>query len=197
MRKLYSKQEEEKRKKKNQWTIGIILIIVMFGSTFGIIVDSFGKNKQSNPKYNGFEFVRQGDYWYTQLGEKQYIFTYNPYEVQASFNITAINLTYINSYKGYPLYIYSDNYQSEIEISRNFDGIALRMQRACLNVANNELNCSDTLPIKDCSNNFIIIMESNQSGIYQQNKCVFITGQKNDLIKLTDEYLFKVAGIKN
>jgi hypothetical protein len=195
MRRIYSKQDEEKRRKKNQWTIGIILIVVMLGSTFGIIVDSFGKKTQGNPKYNGYEFVKQGSYWYTQIGSKQYIFMYNPYEVQESFNITVINMTYINSYKGYPLYIYSDNYQAGIEISRNFEGIALRMQNACLNGLIS--NCSESLPVKDCTDNFIIIKEFNESGIYQQDKCVFITGKKEDLIKLTDEYLFKVSGIKN
>jgi hypothetical protein len=197
MRKIYTKQDEEKKKKKNQWVIGIILIVVMMGSTFGIIVDSFGKKSQGNPKYNGYEFVKQGSYWYTQIGEKQFIFMYNPYEVQESFNTTYENITYINSYKGYPLYIYSENYMAESEIFRNFDGISLRMQRACLNLLDYRLNCSESLPIKDCSNNFIIIKESNERKIYKEDKCVFITGNKTELIKLTDEYLFKVSGIKN
>jgi hypothetical protein len=197
IRKLSSKEEEERKRKRNQWVIGIILIVVMLGSTFAVIVDSFGnKNKTSNNAYNGHEFLQQGSYWYTQIGEKQFIFMYTPYEVQESFNVSYENITYINSYKGYPLYVYSEDYSAENEIFRNFDGISLRMQRACLNDSNIGLNCSETLPIKDCSNNFIIIKESNIRSIYEDGKCVFITGQKEDLIKLTDEYLFKITGIK-
>lgn len=198
MRKLASKQDEEKRRRKNQLIVGVILIVVMLGSTFAVIVDSFGnKNQTGNLNYKGYEFVNQGSYWYTVIGEKGFIFTYNPYEVQESFNTSYENITYISSYSGYPLYIYSESYQAESEIFRNFEGIPLRMQRACLDSSEYGLNCSESLPIKDCSNNFIIIKESNERRIYQEENCVFITGTKEDLIKLTDEYLFKIIGIND
>jgi hypothetical protein len=197
MRKLSSKQDEEKRRKRNQLIMGIILIGVMVVSTFAVIVDSFGnKDKTSNNNYNGYEFVKQGSYWYASIGERSFVFMYNPYEVQESFNTTFTNITYISSYNGYPLYVYSENYQAESEIFRNFEGISLRMQRACLN-SSYGLNCSEEFPIKDCSSNFIVIKESNERKIYNEENCVFITGAKEDLIKLTDEYLFKITGIKD
>ena len=200
MKKILSKKDQEKKQKKNQLIVGLILIGVMVVSTFGIIVNSFGenRNKEGNPVYNGYEFIPQGNYWYTQIGERTFSFLYNPYEVQESFNITPEGLSYLSSYQGKTLYINSEDYQSEAEIGRNFNGIPLRIQRACLNdSALGAANCSETLPIKDCSEKIIVIKEFGERKIYQEENCVFITGQKEDLVKLTDEYLFRITGIKD
>ena len=32
--------------------------------------------------------------------------------------------------------------------------------------------------------------------VRQEGKCVFITGEKQNLIKLTDDYLFKIIGVR-
>ncbi len=201
MREISNKKYEEKKRKKNQIILGIILIGVMILSTFGIVVDSFGKNNsKKNLVYNQYEFVKQGDYWYSQINEKTFVFKYNPYEIQESFNITGDGLKSINNYQGNPLYIYSEDYQAEREIVLNLNGIPLRIQRACLNDSNFENTkkelCPEELPIKDCSNNFIIIKESEKKEIYQKEGCAFILGEKENLLKLTDEYLFKILGLK-
>jgi hypothetical protein len=200
MKRLTSKKDQAKKQRRNQLIVGFILIGVMVVSTFGIIVNSFGKNGNTgeNPVYNGQEFIRQGGYWYTQIGSRTFSFIYNPYEVQESFNITTEDLSYLSSYEGKPLYINSEDYKSEGEIARNFNGVPLRIQRACLNdSALGARNCSSELPIKDCSENIIIIREFPERKIYQEENCVFITGEKADLVKLADEYLFKITGIKD
>ena len=197
MRRLKSKQNEVKKTKKNQMIIGMILIIVMFGSVFGVIVGSFNNSEESaDVDYYGYKFASQGSYWYTNVGSTQFVFRFNPFETEYMYNKSITNLTYINSYQNLPLYIYSDNYESEIEIYRNIGQFAQRIQRACL--IGNEENCDSELPIKDCNENFIIIRENlnNESAISQEGKCVFITGEKQNLIKLTDDYLFRIIGIR-
>ena len=67
-----------------------------------------------------------------------------------------------------------------------------RMQSACLN----ESECNGDYPIKDCSNNFIIIREAEEERVFQNESCVYIQGEKEELIKLTDEFLYKIIGIK-
>ncbi len=197
MRRLKSKKDEAKRIKKNQIIIGVILIIVMLGSVFGVIVGSFNNSGDSvNVNYYGYEFVSQGNYWYLNIGNLNFIFKNNPFQTEHLYNQSIANLTYINSYQNLPLYISSDNYESETEIYRNIGQIAQRVQRACLD--GYETNCNEELPIKDCSENFIIIRENleNKSEIKQEGKCVFITGEKQNLIKLTDDYLFRIIGVK-
>jgi hypothetical protein len=189
MRKIESKKDIEKRQRKNQLIIGGILIVIMMGSTFGIIVNSFGtKTNTEKIKYNGYEFVYENELWTTTIGNYKFIFKYNPTQVEKSDT----ELRYLNSYSGTPVYISSEDYVSEVEIYRNLGNVVERFQEACLN----ETNCQKDLPIKDCSNNFIIIKKANESNIYQNNNCVFIEGREENLTQITDEFLFKILNIE-
>jgi hypothetical protein len=190
MRKLKSKQEIEKKQKKNQIILGILLIVVMFGSVFGVIVGSFGeKNSSSNIQYKGYEFKNQNNYWYTQIGNLEFLFKYFPDEKENNIKTEMDSLA---KYSGQQLYIYSENYESEIEIYRNIYPIVQRMQYACLN----KEKCNGDYPIKTCEDNFIIIQESLVNEIYQEENCVFIQGEKEKLPELTDEFLFNIIGIQ-
>ena len=66
------------------------------------------------------------------------------------------------------------------------------MQSACLS----EEKCEGDFPIKTCSDNFIIIQENKTKEIKQTENCVYIGGEKEELVKLTDEFLYKIIGIK-
>jgi hypothetical protein len=162
----------------------------MFGSVFGVIVGSIGQNNQedSSLEYEGYEFVSQDGLWYTVAGNFQFAFTYFPSQVQNNTE----TLNPLTSYSGKPLYVSSEDSNSEIEIYRNLQQIAERIQSACLD----ENNCEEDFPIKTCSDNFIIIEESSESGITQSNNCVYIRGNQEELLELTNEFLFKIIGIK-
>jgi hypothetical protein len=190
MRALESKKEAAKKQRKNQIIIGAILIFVMLGSTFAIVVDSFNGNKTNANKveYKGYTFLNQNDFWATTIGNYQFLFKYNPTQVE-QINGT---LNYITSYSGKPIYIFSEDYVAEVEIYRNLGNIVARFQGACLD----EKNCQENWPIKDCTNNFIIIKIANESKIYQNQSCVFIEGKQENLTQITDEFLFKITGIE-
>ena len=189
MRKLKSKGSEAKKQKRNQITIGVILIFVMFGSVFGVIVGSFG-SKEGNSKieYNGFKFIKQSNLWILQISDFDFTFKYNPNEVEKIDS----ELKYLNHYYDKPLYISSENNEATYEIASNLDQITLRMQNACLN----ETNCKEDLPLKTCEDNFIIIEEKNQTSIIQEDNCVFIQGPKENLTMISDEFLFHILGIR-
>jgi len=189
MRSIESKKDIDKKKKKNQIIIGGILIFIMMGSTFGILVDSFGtKNSIGKVEYNGYKFVNENDFWTTTIGNYKFIFRYNPTQVER----IDTELRYLNSYSNAPLYISSEDYVSEAEIYRNLGNTVERFQGACLE----EKGCDKDWPIKDCSNNFIIIRKANESSIYQYENCVFIEGREENLTQVTDEFLFKIIGIE-
>ena len=189
MRNIESKKEIEKKRRKNQIIIGGILIFIMMASTFGILVDSFGKNANvEKVEYNGYEFTNENDFWTTTIGDYEFIFKYNPTQVE---RIDA-DLRYLNSYYGVPVYISSEDYVSEVEIYRNMGNIVERFQGACLE----EKGCKENWPTKDCSNNFIIIRKANESKIYQDENCVFIEGRQENLTQITDEFLFWILDIE-
>lgn len=194
MRNIESESQIKKRQKRNQWIIGIVLIVVMLGSSFGIIVDSFGKQKSQKIVVNGVEFQYSNGLWYAQKNGFNIASIYNPLQTE---NISS-SVNSIENYQSKPLYIYSESGDAETEIYRNLDprsnAIVERIQQACPK----EITCGSEIPIKDCSNNFIIIRYSskNQTSITQNQSCVLIESSQEKILKTTDEYLFKLFGIK-
>lgn len=194
MRRIVSQQETDKKKKKRQVFIGGFLIIIMLLSTAGYaFTQFFGKSNTNNEQivYKGITFIKQNNLWLASIQGVQLGFVYNPVEV-GSIN-TNLNLT-IGDYYQQPLYIYSENQNVEQELYRNLDSFVLRRQYAC---PEGESNCPKDFPIKTCLDNFIIIKESNSTGIIrQQGKCVFIEGKPEDLVKTIDAFLFHIFGVQ-
>lgn len=191
MRRIISKHEAKRKRRRNQIILGTILIFVMVGSVLGFALQGFnlgGTNTEndgsSNIEYNGFEFVSQNGLWV--LGN--FIFRNVPQQVE-DIGFVSNN---INNYQGRPLYIYSESEEAELEIHINIGNSVTRIQKACIE----EKECSGDFPIKTCEDNFIIIKENNISNIMQQDNCVFIEGPLRDLTKLTDQFLFKILDIR-
>jgi hypothetical protein len=194
MRKIISRESEDKKRRRNQLIIGGILILVMGLSTIGYSLNNGNKTTDTSSSliYNKLQFTKTSGYWTVNSNNLALSFTYNPNEVAK----TNSALNSISTYSGQPLYVYSDNSNAETEIYRNFfylNSIVLRMQEAC---PENQ-TCNGDVPIKNCSNNFIIIKASNETtSITQNNNCVFIYGKKENLLNLTDSFLYKITGIQ-
>ena len=198
MRKILSKEELERKKKRNNIILVLVLGAVMVFGTLGFALQGSGNltttNGGSEVDYHGFKFLNQNGFWY--LGN--FTFSNTPPDIanQTTTNVS-LGLKQLSSYQGLPLYIYSEDPSSEAEADTNFALVALRIQRACPA----GMNCtSSSLPIKTCSDNFIIIeainsTSSTDSSIIQDNNCVYIRGPQEDLLALTDQFLFKALGV--
>jgi hypothetical protein len=188
MRKITSKYEENKRRKRNQLVVGLILVFVMvvsvlgFGFQGGDSEEDLGSANKIG--YGDFEFVSQNGFWVLD----DFVFRYVPHQVED----LGISIKPIANYQGKPLYISSEDDEAELEIYMNLRNVAQRIQPACTE----KEECGGDFPRKTCDNNFIIIRESNISTILQDNNCVYIEGIKEDLTKLTDQFLFKAIGIR-
>ncbi len=188
MRKIVSKNREEKKRRRNQLTIGGILIGVMILSTLGYALQSnFSSGSSSNAAnstsitYNGFLFAYNNGYWVTSSGGRTFVFRYNPQNIPPAdlSNITLKSQTI----EGKPLYIYSSDVFATNEIRANLKGIAGSIESS---------NSSDY----NCSRNSIVI-ENGAQEVRQSGNCVFISGQGENLISLADNVLFKILGIIN
>ncbi|MEK6840802.1 MAG: hypothetical protein AABX79_02510 [Nanoarchaeota archaeon] len=199
MRKLVSKEEEEKKRKRNQTILVFFLGFIMVASTIGFAFESaFGNNPNSGQPsgdgsevdYNGFKFVNQKGLWV--LGN--FVFRYTPQEVP-DISATGSEIKLSANYQGKPAYVYSEDVEAEIEIEINMGQLAQRVQKAC---PENTVCTEKDLPVKTCSDNFIIIKENNVSmgSITQENNCIFIEGQKEQLVALVDQFLFKILEIR-
>lgn len=184
-------EKKKNHDRRNQIILGIGLVVVMFISVAGYAFRGGGSEENSTKKitYNNFEFINQNGYWFLELGEYQFYFSYNPNEVMKISG----DLNLLNNYQGLPLYIYSENNEASSEIYRNLfynTKIVQRMQSACLTQG-----CDENSPVKTCEDNFIIIKVGNETGIRQEENCVFIEGPKENLTQITDEFLFKIIGV--
>jgi len=193
MRRIISREAEEKKRRKNQLIIGMILIVVMVFSVLGYSLSSFGNNNSSGTiiNYNGFKFTQSSNFWNANVGSYSFSFKYNPTQTEKINSV----LNSLESYNGKPLYISSADSEAEIEIYKNLfsqNQIVQRIQEACLDGQ----TCAGDLPIKNCDNNFIIIKEGDNNSITQEKNCVFIEGNKGNLTELSDSFLFKINGIQ-
>ena len=193
MRKIISMEEEARKKKKNQIILGVFLTLIMVLSTIGFAIQgglgnsgTSGQGSSENEvEYNGYKFVNQNGLWV--LGNL--VFKYTPQQVPD----IGSGIKLAANYQGKPSYVYSEDEEAEIEVAVNLGQLAQRVQKACPD----GLICDEDLPVKTCNDNFIIIREDNtSSSITQENNCVFINGQKEELTALADQFLFKILGIK-
>ncbi len=188
MRKIISKEDEEKKKKRNQFIVGVILVFIMLFSVLGYSFQGKGGDIIKKIEYNGIELIKQDTLWTTNQRELDWAFKYNPHEVE----LVNSKINSLESYYGKPLYLFSEDSEANLEIYRNLNRIVQRIQFACLE---NEKCDDESLPVKTCSDNIVIIQENNDTEIIQDGGCVFIQGNKENLTRLTDSFLFKVIGI--
>ncbi len=185
MRKIISKYEEEKKKKRNQYIVGGVLMLVMLVSVLGYafpqgqLVNTGSSNVTST--YNGITFTNQNGLWTVNYKNQRLVFTYPPSQVTSDLTNLTEN---INDLSGKPLYIYSDDNNAQSEISMNLAEFV------------NGIIPLQSLSEKDCTKNEIIIQNSSTSSINQDQNCIMISGQGQDLIASTDNVLFKLFGIK-
>ncbi|MCK5043517.1 hypothetical protein KAR52_00765 [Candidatus Pacearchaeota archaeon] len=188
MRKITSPRNKRKKDKIKQLAVGGVLIFIMFFSVLGYAFGGGENEDVEKINYNGLEFVNQNGFWFLELGGLDFAFKNNPHEVEKIYS----SLNYANNYQSRPLYISSESNEAELEIYRNLNQLVQRIQPACLN----KYECVGNWPVKNCTDNFIIIKEDDISKITQEDNCVFISGPQENLTALADEFLFKILGIE-
>lgn len=212
MRKLIVK-DNSKRNRKLVVVLGIFLVVIMLFSTVGYSFMSMDRDNGASSSflYNGISFTPNNGYFFASIGNYDFAIRTDPRNINGDLINGSINT--LNEYSGKPLYYNSDNGLALSEISNNLRQVVLRMNtEACpgeiLSFGENEsdlqeflvpiIECDEekNLPVKDCeSNNVIIIETKNESAITQKDNCVFISGNEEEIMSVTDEFILKTLGI--
>ncbi|MFA5061145.1 MAG: hypothetical protein WC494_02430 [Candidatus Pacearchaeota archaeon] len=182
MRKIMTQTEIERSNKRKQIVLGVVLIFLLVVSTAGFSWLSKDEEKSGVVEERGIKFYNQNGIWRTQIGEAIFSFTYLPSEVE---NLTIIGNYSLDNYVNQPLY-FNKLEDGAVEILGNLNNYILRYQKACT-----EEPCEEDLPLKDCTNNFIIFTDG-ENKVYKEENCVHIVG---DQIKGADAFLYKVLNI--
>lgn len=192
MKKIISKEGQEKKQRRNNLIIGIILVSLMLLSTAGYAFYGREKEGVQKIKYNEYEFVLQNNYYLLKLGSYTFGFRTSPF----SSNVIVQNeLKKLNDYADKPIYIYSEESDATYEVYMNFKQVSQRIQNACPKNSSCEKEFPN-LPIKDCSENFIIIEEGEKNLLRQEGNCAYITFKQNESLISVDEFLYKIIGVK-
>jgi hypothetical protein len=187
MKKILTKEQEQKKKTRNQLIIGFILIGLMMLSTAGYAFNNGNDEDQTYKiKFKGIDFIKSNDYWMFEKDALTYATTYNPNEVN---DVPITNSFNIELYKDKPLYFVDKEGVQNIELARNFNSVALRIQSACL-----DNNCSQNYPIKSCASDNIIVYnlpkDNENERVYQNLKCVYIIASEENQTRVSDAFLF-------
>jgi hypothetical protein len=196
MRKIISRSEKERLVKRNQLIIGGVLIFLMIFSTLGFAFSGRIEENKEDVSYKNVDFIKEGDFWKFETEGFEFITRYNPYDVE---NISFFNSLTLQDYLNKPLYFVGTPGEPFAEFENNLlRRFVVRTSMACLE----DNNCEGDFPIKNCSEDNIIIIEevdynSNYTEIIEQReKCVFIRAGLSNQTKYADAYLFDLIGIR-
>jgi len=189
MRKILTQGEKEKKETRNKLIIGLVLVAIMVLSTVGYSFFSGSEDARAEMSYNGIKFVlNENNLWQFKIQNFEFLTSFNPQETE---NISAPVLKTISDFYGKPLFFVGSG-EAKQEIERNLGDFTSRVQEACIE----EKNCKEELPIKNCSDNIIIIEEKEDVKISQEENCVFIFSPYDEQVRAADAFIFKVLGVK-
>ncbi len=192
MKKIMTKEEKEKKSARNKMIIGIVLVLVMILGTFGyaFFFRSGEEERTKKTNYNGIEFVLIGDgLWFFEIQGIEFLTSFNPEDTE---NISVPIFKTANDYIGKPVFFIGQG-QARQEIERNFWNFKLRMQDGCIE---GQEGCEEDAPIKTCKDNVIIIKNSEEIRIEEEDNCVFISAPYDEQTRAGDAFLFKILGVK-
>jgi hypothetical protein len=185
MKTIKPKKEIKKKKDRTQSFLAIFLLIVLGFSTVGFAFLNRTNNSESNYEkvvFQGEEFYNTGNYW----TNGKIVLLNNPLKV----GFEKIENISIDNYYQEPLYIYSPETIARTIIAQNLMQVALRLSEAC---PVDEESCQERdIPIKDCSQNFIILKVGEEEKIETFEKCVYITNKAEDLSKTADKFILSL-----
>lgn len=208
LRKLSSKEVLERKKRRNQLIVGLILVAIMILSTAGYAIE---REKSESFSYNGFEFTSAQIGWQIINQPFNLVTRFLPQDVE---NISLAGYWSADDFAGQEVYFIAYTEEEKIaasEIARNLQ--FKRAQYACLEEDADLAVCQD-LPIKTCSDAVISINQASykdkadnetaslqeagqeeagiEARIYKKDSCIMIEAEYNDLIKSADRFLFAV-----
>lgn len=218
MKPLETAKVKEKRKKRLQTIIGIIIVVIMIASTIGFaLLERYQREEeQTQTTYRNYKFIKTATGWQTNLKISNKIITINSYHLpQEVENISSQGKPLLSDFVGKAVFLtYKGNIdknpeqaaqESALQYYNALNQLALRMQIACSPADENSSFCiENNLPTKSCEDanedNAIIIIEelqdsTEQATVNYKNYCLEVKGKGLELIKATEKSIFMIFGI--
>lgn len=169
MRKIESRENIEKKQRRNVQIASLIMLVILVFGTVGYAFSFYTTDTEDN----------------SHSEEQQ--------EFRLSYGVEEVGDVQINTaksvldYRGEEIYIQSDNQAILSEVNLALGNYASRIQEGCYG------SCDKNLPEKNCSDNLIIWKDSSENKVYEEDNCVFIEGD----LRAVDAFLYDVLDIKS
>jgi len=168
IRKIGTKEDSERKSKRNTLILSIIMISILVFSTAGYF--SMREKDNSNADGGG------------ELGLSN--------SLENTRNVSVIMFNNLENYAGKTVYVASEYDSGLYEVISALQDYAGRIQSVCYGA------CDKNLPEKDCNDTLIVISRLNESvegngKVYEQDNCVFIEGN----LDAVDAFLYHIFGV--
>lgn len=196
MRRILTRESKERKERRGKIIIGLFLVAIMVLGTAGYAFFSGSRENVEKIKYNDIEFVLgENNLWGFEIqgsGQTFHFQTqYNPKETE---NISIPVFMTVNNYAGRTLFFVGKGTAKQ-EIIQNLWNFISKPNDACLD--GYEDICGEDVPIKNCSeDNIIIIEEGEYIEVNQEDNCVFISSPPEEQARVADAFLFRILGVK-
>jgi len=195
IRKIQSREELEKKRERNNKIMVIVLGLILLLSTAGYFVSDYTGSKNPTVTYKNIKFEQsEYGYWVFQINNHDYGTRFMPEE---TVNVSIIAEKALGEYSGKVLYFASPgskdySEQAKTEIMNNLYGIVSKENFACL-----DESCLEDYPIKNCSeNNLILFQRSETNRVSSQDKCIIIEYQDGQADLVADAFIFRILGLQ-
>jgi len=190
------KKSHTKKQRRNQIIVGVVLVVLMFLSIAGFAFQGSEEDGSGDTiSYNGQEFVKQNNLWFTQKGDNLFSILTHPDDIPEINN----SIDKLNKYQNKVLYLNSNNPQATGEVYRNIISFTTRWQEACIENHIEEYVCEENWPIKNCEDERIIVIKTSSDleeiEVMQEGKCLFISGNETEIVKAVDSTILEIIGV--
>ncbi len=191
-------RKQRKSRISKEKLAGIFIVIIMVGSAFGVVLGSFAGSSDSF-KYNGIRFKQTSQGYSVKIGEKQYLFRYDPRVLEK----IEVDQKAIDAIKDSPQVDFTsdtDSYYKEViaQIEFSFERVLTTMNKHVETGFTGEndygkdvLVCGDTglVPL-------IYFKESNTTRISYENSCVIAEADSAEsFLALTERMMYGLLGV--
>lgn len=199
---LETQESVRKKQRTRNIIIGVVIIAVMVLSSLGyVVLEREPGQQQGGQTYNNFTFTQIEDGWQTKAQGYNVTTIFLP---QETLNASSGNVRLFD-FSNKIIFIVISSKDTEYltyDLFRNLQDINQRMQFACPVEQENSSFCLETnLPLKSCDDasldTKIMIIKDNETQVgYSYNEsCLTIKGTSSDVVKATDNFIFKLFGI--
>ena len=187
MRPIETQETRDKRKKRNQLAIGIVLIGLMVLSSAGYaLINSFsGSDNQITNLEEKYGLVYDGSFWTGNVQGNQVSFTLDP-DVAKNISVNLEGLA-IARYSGQTVYVATNGDAfSFSQIATNLGYFTSGVREACFG------ECGLNLPEKTCNDTMILINTTYlENKVYKRDNCIVVDGNSD----ATEAMLYLLLGI--